>query len=579
MDGAYIWRESRTSSPTSVPPKSPPDTSTGFVRHLSSSRDRLSYEEYGPRELKKLLRSATTQLEAEALRASQAERELQNLTIHLKRINDARLLALQDAIKAKEELKLYSAQLNAAQEEIYRAQDVLRVVDRQRYDAEKAAASSRSAVRRLKQEVLINAAREEGRRMGLQEGLERGRNIGIQDARFVMPFGGDGEDAESDGDDFPDYIDRHRSGSIISNDSPEPPPRNASPLRPPPPEPIPILPPETTNRVPDIRPISYRNASPSVQHSQISVPPDGYIPTLDADRLIRIPPPHELSKPPPTPERTQSHPLPESENPPQVNGLPSSNIPHRAHRAGHQSSSGTNSMALSQFDMLNDPDYGTGRRSPLSVIHEVLSAHTSPNPEPIGGHDLKHQSAYGGSSRRTVKATKNDFSRMARGSEAQQGVYKSPRTTSSTFNALDPPREHRYRSIASEYTVPDISIQPPSRPVSSRQESEASMADYHHLADADNGSSQPISVVLPDDPQGSVPTGGYSPAQSSDTALPIPPPFPVSREYYQKYPQTPRSGLDGPVIPDITLFGPGGPEDDVASSADTLTTPPPSAPA
>lgn len=105
MDGAYIWRESRTSSPTSVPPKSPPDTSTGFVRHLSSSRDRLSYEEYGPRELKKLLRSATTQLEAEALRASQAERELQNLTIHLKRINDARLLALQDAIKAKEELK------------------------------------------------------------------------------------------------------------------------------------------------------------------------------------------------------------------------------------------------------------------------------------------------------------------------------------------------------------------------------------------------------------------------------------------------------------------------------------------
>lgn len=188
---------------------------------------------------------------------------------------------------------------------------------------------------------------------------------------------------------------------------------------------------------------------------------------------------------------------------------------------------------------------------------------------------------------------------MARGSEAQQGVYKSPRTTSSTFNALDPPREHRYRSIASEYTVPDISIQPPvsgcifnynvwlkrtisftqSRPVSSRQESEASMADYHHLADADNGSSQPISVVLPDDPQGSVPTGGYSPAQSSDTALPIPPPFPVSREYYQKYPQTPRSGLDGPVIPDITLFGPGGPEDDVASSADTLTTPPPSAPA
>jgi hypothetical protein len=55
--------------------------------------------------LKKLLHSATSRLEAEALRASEAERQLQNLTIHLKRVNDARLAALQDAMKAKEELK------------------------------------------------------------------------------------------------------------------------------------------------------------------------------------------------------------------------------------------------------------------------------------------------------------------------------------------------------------------------------------------------------------------------------------------------------------------------------------------
>jgi hypothetical protein len=109
MDRAYDIRRQHSSinlppSPP-VPPKSPTDMSTGFDRHPSSSRDRLSYEEYGPRELKKLLHSATAQLEAEAFRASEAERELQNLTIHLKRINDARLSALQDATKAKEELK------------------------------------------------------------------------------------------------------------------------------------------------------------------------------------------------------------------------------------------------------------------------------------------------------------------------------------------------------------------------------------------------------------------------------------------------------------------------------------------
>jgi hypothetical protein len=87
---------------------SPTDTSSGLRRHSSSSRDRdrRSYDEYGPKELRKLLRRTTAQLEAETFRASEAERELQTLTVHLKRINDARLAALQDAAKAKEELKL-----------------------------------------------------------------------------------------------------------------------------------------------------------------------------------------------------------------------------------------------------------------------------------------------------------------------------------------------------------------------------------------------------------------------------------------------------------------------------------------
>jgi hypothetical protein len=97
----------QTGSPPPTHFKSPTDTSTstGSGHHTSSSRDRQSYGEYGPRELKKLLHSATSRLEAEALRASEAERQLQNLTIHLKRVNDARLAALQDAMKAKEELK------------------------------------------------------------------------------------------------------------------------------------------------------------------------------------------------------------------------------------------------------------------------------------------------------------------------------------------------------------------------------------------------------------------------------------------------------------------------------------------
>lgn len=267
----------------------------------------------------------------------------------------------------------------------------MRVVDRQRYQAEKDAASSRSAVRKLNQEIVINAAREEGRRTGLREGLERGRNIGFQEARFMARFSGTEEDEESyDGD---NYIDRRRSHFIASTEDtqpPEPPQQNVSP---PPPDPIPIPPPEIVNRARNIRPTSYRNASPSVRHSPVSIPPDGYIPALDADHLIRIPPPHELSRPPPTPERKQSPPLPESEDPAQANGMPRSTTLHRAHKARHHSSPGSNSSTtLSQFDMVNDLGYSTGR---LSIIPEVLSVHTSPNPESNrGGHELKHQSSW-----------------------------------------------------------------------------------------------------------------------------------------------------------------------------------------
>jgi hypothetical protein len=98
-----------SSSPPPVPSKS--NTGTRFGNHASSNQDRSSYEGYELRELKKLLYRATTQFEAEGLRASEAERELQNLTIQLKRINEARLVALHDAAKAKEELKCVPQEL------------------------------------------------------------------------------------------------------------------------------------------------------------------------------------------------------------------------------------------------------------------------------------------------------------------------------------------------------------------------------------------------------------------------------------------------------------------------------------
>lgn len=156
----------------------------------------------------------------------------------------------------------------------------------------------------------------------------------------------------------------------------------------------PTPPPEVIRPAPEIRPVVQRDASrsPSVRHVPVALPPDGYIPQLDSDHIIRMPPPHELARPPPTPERTLP-PLPsehEDSSAESRNGRPRSRTPHRAHRRRH-SSPESSSTALSQFDMVNDPG---GRRSPLSVIHEVLSSHTSPNGQSASGssYELRHHS-------------------------------------------------------------------------------------------------------------------------------------------------------------------------------------------
>ncbi|KAF8070372.1 hypothetical protein FPV67DRAFT_1016361 [Lyophyllum atratum] len=256
----------------------------------SERRYLRAYEEHS-KELKQQLLTTKKQLKVQELRTAEAERELLQLANHLKRVNDARLVALQEASKATEELKLYKIQLQHAQQEIFRAQDVLNDVDRQRHEAEREAARARTTARKLNQTMMVQAAIEEGRRIGLREGLERGRNLGLQEAQLTAEI--DEEEYDDENDYFDDVKHRPRSLFIGSN-------------------PIPIPPPEAVQPTPDNRPRSFRNPSPSVHHTHVSIPPDGYIPALDADHFIRIPPPHELSRPPPTPERVSSPPLPHS---------------------------------------------------------------------------------------------------------------------------------------------------------------------------------------------------------------------------------------------------------------------------
>jgi hypothetical protein len=89
-------------------------------------------------------------------------------------------------------------QLDTAQREIYRAQDVITLVDKQRHSAEKEAAASRSKARQLNETLMVHVAREQAWREGLQEGLDRGMDLTDADALY---------------DDEDDYTTRSRSPS------------------------------------------------------------------------------------------------------------------------------------------------------------------------------------------------------------------------------------------------------------------------------------------------------------------------------------------------------------------------------
>lgn len=142
-----------------------------------------------------------------------------------------------------------------------------------------------------------------------------------------------------------------------------------------------------------IRPIIIRGVTPSVRHSTISIPPDGFIPEAGLDSIIRLPPPHELSRMPPSPSQTPPPQLAPQSRGPVI--IPPDQPRSRKPRARAHSSPESNSTALSQLDMVNEPE---PRRSPMSVILEVRSVDTSPNPQSFGfGNDLRHQPSWVGS--------------------------------------------------------------------------------------------------------------------------------------------------------------------------------------
>jgi hypothetical protein len=255
---------------------------------------------------------------------------------------------------------LYKVQLESAQKEIYRAQEVLSTVEHQRQEAEAEAARARTTARALKEEKLVQVAREEGRRLGLEEGIQRGRDLGYQEGRAEGY-----EQGRSRAEDMMGRMFYDEHGSPISQ-----------------------------------TPMHY--SPPSSRHTQ-DVPPDNWIPERDIDARIRLPPPHEMTRPPIS--RSPSPPLPpvpledvnddeEGEGSPALM-IPAPNrhsmdhgygsdAPRRPPRLPRRSSSPTSesSTRTSELEMLSVPPQYVSRRydgDRLSVIPEANSAEGTPS--------------------------------------------------------------------------------------------------------------------------------------------------------------------------------------------------------
>lgn len=171
---------------------------------------------------------------------------------------------------------MYKLQLENAQKEIFRAQEVLSTVEQQRHEAEEDAARSRSTARALKEEKLVQMAREEGRRMGMEEGMERGRDLGYKEGRAVGYEQGRSR-AEHVMERFLYDADMTMGMGVADDETPL-----GSPIS--------------------------RSVPATPRH--MNVPPDNWIPEQDIDAVIRLPPPHEMNRPVMTHSPSPSPPLP-----------------------------------------------------------------------------------------------------------------------------------------------------------------------------------------------------------------------------------------------------------------------------
>lgn len=420
-----------------------------LVRLLLSNGDRES------REAISLLRRTSERLEQEAQRANEAERRVQEANDRWKLVNQARLQAQADMARATEELRLYKIQLDAAQSQVTRANDLISQTDKERALAEDEAAKARRTAKRYEMELLIKQAKEEGRRMGRREGYEEARFRAVeyrgQDRKY--PQYEDGYDEDTYIEDMPvpvpyeDELDdptrthpirpesaprprrsllnrlRGRNGGmdrnvevnsgapdiapVVVDDvplrslvSPVPAAQDVGPV-------TRIQPgmgmpqPDFDSDPAEVPPISMSNAPRTPLHAPVEYPPEGYIPRVDADGSIRLPPPHELGQAPPSPGEYAS-PLPSAAPLPPGEQMRREPVardyaePSRGSRHRHRYTGSIDSSDTSNLSIISPPKHSKLVKEPvLSAIPEASPRHSNRG-SVNGGYPMSPRGSAGG---------------------------------------------------------------------------------------------------------------------------------------------------------------------------------------
>ncbi|KAG2339282.1 hypothetical protein BDR05DRAFT_841890, partial [Suillus weaverae] len=280
------------------------------------------------REINALLVVTSERLETESNRANSSERRALEYFNRLRQATENRERSEQESARLREELKLYKLQLENAQKEIFRAQDIINQVSAQKCEAEADAARARTKARKLQEEKMMMIAHEDGRRRGYKEGLSIGRRLGFDEGstiRYddeparrvhrpaVQPDGGDEEEEEESVHSERNHVrSQPRAHPRSSRQYSAPPvgqygtaPRAVAVIPVPPPQVNPVRSHSPPGRIGTLLPSTnppaetvYPAQIHTVSSHSADVPRDGWIPRADPQTsYIPIPPPHELSQP------------------------------------------------------------------------------------------------------------------------------------------------------------------------------------------------------------------------------------------------------------------------------------------